>query len=52
MLIFHKSANIYLSALKTCVENKQYISGLAAEFNGAKDWINVAIAIFVCVFGI
>lgn len=26
--------------------------GFAAEFNGAKLWINVAIAILVCVLGI
>lgn len=37
----------YFKVLKTCVENRQYISGFAAEFNGAKLCIRVAIAILV-----
>jgi hypothetical protein len=33
------------------VEKRQYITGFAAELRGAKLWMNVATAMFVCVSG-
>ena len=34
----------YLQLVQVLVENKQYMMGLAALFNGEKLWINTAIA--------
>lgn len=41
----------HLRFLHRCVEKRQYITGFAAEFSGARLCINVAMAILCCVFG-
>jgi hypothetical protein len=45
------SYRTYLTVLHMRVEKRQYIIGFAAEFRGAKLWMNVATAMFVCVSG-
>lgn len=49
---FNIDSENYLIVLQTCVENRQYIKGFVAEFSTERLCINVAIAMFVCVFGI